>query len=122
MTREEFCEGIASRGSDAGIRITIENLKRPPGHRPLASMVKRSDWFNELGEDDQRMLTEVIREAAESTAFGIMAILDGARFIEDTPEKVEFELYYVAGGQRVLLNDKRATPLHDLYNVFGQQR
>jgi hypothetical protein len=67
------------------------------------------------------MVAEVIREAAENAVFGVLAILDGARVIENASEKGELQLYYVKGDERVLLNDQRKAPLHDVYNGLCAQ-
>ena len=64
------------------------------------------------------MLAETLKDAAEAAIFGFFCVLDGARFIEDGPEKGDFELYYVKGDDRVLLNP----PGDDLHDIFQSMR
>jgi hypothetical protein len=122
MTSEEFAQAMADQGSEASVRMTVENLEQPPGRRPKPPLVRRSEWFKGLSESDRQMLIEVVREAAENAVFGVLAILDGARVIEDSEEKGELELYYVKGHERVLLNDHSKAPLHDVYNGLCAQQ
>jgi len=121
MTSEEFAQAIADQGSGAAVRITVGNLEQPPGRRPKPAFARRSEWFRGLSHTDQQMVAEVIREAAENAVFGVLAILDGARVIENASEKGELQLYYVKGDERVLLNDQRKAPLHDVYNGLCAQ-
>lgn len=116
MSSEEFAKALKEQGSDAAIRITLQNLQKPPGKRPKPEMVQRSEWFTRLSENEREMLGQTIREAAENAVFGVLAVLDGARVVEDSKEKGDFELYYTRGKDKTLLNDEARTPLHDLYN------
>jgi hypothetical protein len=70
-----------------------------------------------LNPEDQAMLAEALNDAAEGAIFGFFCILDGARAIEDGPEKGRFELFYVKGDEKVLLNP-RNDDLHDLFQAM----
>jgi hypothetical protein len=97
MTSEGFTKALKEQASDAAIRITLQNLRRAPGKRPIADLVMRSNWFAKLSLNDQEMIGEVVREAAKSAVFGVLAVLDGSRAVEDSQEKGSFELFYVKG-------------------------
>jgi hypothetical protein len=56
-----------------------------------------------------------ISAAVPETVFGLLAVLDGARTVDDGAGR--FELSYLAPGERVLLNDSQAICLHDLLNA-----
>src|SRR5690349_12160906 len=103
MTSDDFARAVKLYASDAAARITLSNLKSPPGRRPTPEYIRRSEWFGKLSLSDQEILTEIIQEAAENAAFGLLAIIDGSRVVEDTPAKGDFELHYSREDQRILL-------------------
>jgi len=71
-----------------------------------------------LSAEDQATLAEALKDAAEGAIFGFFCVLDGARVIEAGPDKGDFELYYVKGAERVLLN----APGDDLHDIFQAMR
>ena len=68
------------------------------------------------GRFDQKMVAHVAELAASQALFGALAVLDGARPIEDAIDKGSFELRYVKGGASTVLNDPAGDYLHDLFN------
>src|SRR6185295_6957907 len=89
---------------DSSVDGTAKNLLRPPGRRPHPDLPRLSTWFKQLSADDQIAVLDVAREAAESAIFGVFCILDGVRAIEGGTDKGGFEIHYVKGDERVLLN------------------
>lgn len=114
MNSEEFVEALKRDVRDAAIADTIANLKNPPGRRVPPQERVRSDWYNTLSADEAEHVDSVIATAVHEALFGVLAVLDGARSIDD--EGGRFELTYVAD-QRVILNDPQAIGLHDLLNA-----
>ena len=93
-----------------------KNLIHPPGRKPKELLVKQSEWYNALSENDKTMVNSLIVKGIESAAFHTLCIFDGVSFLEDTPEKGVFELYFVKDGKRTLLNNPEEELLHDIFN------
>ncbi|MCA1523818.1 MULTISPECIES: hypothetical protein [Bradyrhizobium] len=114
MNRETFVEAIKRCVVDAAIEDTIANLRSPPGRSVPLQERARSDWYNGLRAEEADNVNRVIAAAVHQSLFGLLAVLDGARIIDD--EGGRFELSYV-GSTRVVLNDRQAIGLHDLLNA-----
>jgi len=69
VTPEEFVEVIRMLTVDRAAEETVRVLRTPPGRQPRSTTVRRSEWFNSLGEADRQMVAEVAREAAFMSAF-----------------------------------------------------
>ncbi len=67
-------------------------------------------------------MSDVITSAVDCSFFGLFTVIDGISFIEDGPDKGDFELYYARHNERVRLNPERGEMLHDLYNWFSRDR
>lgn len=113
MNSEEFVEAVKRHVGDATIAYTIANLRQPPGRRVLLKKRVISEWYNALSAEDTEHVNSVISTAVHGVLFGIFAVLDGVRTIDE--EGGRFELTFVAG-QRVILNDPQAISLHELLN------
>src|SRR5688572_12326097 len=116
MDSAEFIQAIKRYVRNAAVEDTITNLKRPPGRRVLPPIRERSIWYNQLSAADAEHVNSVISTAVHGALFGVLAVLDGARAVEDGDNKGHFELSYV-GKQKVLLNDPKCIGLHDLFNA-----
>lgn len=114
MNSEDFVEALKRHVRDAAIEDTIANLKQPPGRRVPPQERVRSNWYNALSPEEVEHVNSVIATAVHETLFGLLAVLDGARTIDDQGGR--FELTYVAD-QRVVLNDPQAIGLHELLNA-----
>lgn len=111
MNSQDFVAAIEAHVRDAAIDGTIRNMQSPPGRKIPPSMQMRSDWYNNLSGKDAAYVREVISSAVHASLFGLLAVLDGARTIDQ--ENGRFELYYVAPNDRQLLNPS-SIDLHDL--------
>jgi hypothetical protein len=118
MDRVEFVRGIKSACSDTLAERQIKSFKNPPGRRPNTRLLRLSKWFQQLNPGDQAMLAEALTLSAEDAIFGFFCVLDGVRVIENGVEKGDFELFYVKGDERVLLNP----PGDDLHDTFQSMR
>jgi hypothetical protein len=121
MDSSEFIQSIKLCVRDAAVEDTIVNLKRPPGRRVMPQERERSDWSNQLSAADKGHVNSVIISAVHEALFGLFAVLDGARAIEDGAAKGRFELSYV-GKHRIVLNDPKSIGLHDLFNAGDRER
>lgn len=116
MTTNEFVWGVKARAVDSAVANTISDLRQPSGKHPSAQAASLSTWYAGLTPDDRKMLEEIIRTSADKAVFGLLCILDGARVIEDGPDKGDFELYFVKGGAKTLVNPSE-NPLHEAYRA-----
>lgn len=117
MNAEQFVEVIKLVVRDLPMQGMIEQLKKPAGRKPPPDLVAASQWYNSLNEEDLRQLHYIMRSAADSSLFNMLCVIDGVQVVEDTPDKGEFELYFVKNGERVLLNRPDGCMLHDIYNA-----
>jgi len=114
MTPEEFVEALRSAAIDAAVEGTVAGLERPPGRRPAKELVEASHWYGALTAADRAMVTRVLQMAAHQAVFGVLAVLDGARIIENDPQKGEFRLTLKKDGREWTLVDANTMPLHDI--------
>ncbi|MFG6108777.1 hypothetical protein [Stenotrophomonas nematodicola] len=110
MNSQQFVAALEAYVQDAATDATISVLQSPPGRRPPQARRERSAWYNGLSAQDQAQVRSVVAEATATTLFGMLAVLDGARVVDD--EKGRFELFHT-GGERTLLNPD-GIDLHDL--------
>lgn len=113
MNSEDFVRAIERHVKDAAIGDTLASLKAPAGRRIPPDVRARSDWYNGLSEIESTHVEGVVKAAVHAAVFGLLAVLDGARTIDDGSG--QFELVYVAG-QRILLNPQ-SVDLHDMLSA-----
>jgi hypothetical protein len=116
MRVEQFVQAVKMQTSDAAVSGAIAVMRRPPGRKPKENDVRLSKWFNELSVNDQQLLQQALKEAAELAIFEFFCILDGVTAIEDNREKGELELHFVKGAEKTRLNDPVGEELHNIYN------
>jgi len=114
MNAAEFVDAIRTEVRDSSPREVIALLERPPGRQPAANLIALSRWFNTLGDADRGRVREVVAMGSDHAVFGLLAVLDGVRVIEDGPDRGKLELRHVRGAQTTLLNDPSGPMLHDL--------
>ena len=93
------------------------NWKEPPGRLRSDERSRRSQWVSQMSDDDRELLEAFGSEAARAALFGVLAVLDGARKVEDQSEG-HLELRHVQAGEAQLLAssapDTTVPPLHEL--------
>jgi hypothetical protein len=97
----------------------IEYWANPPGRLRTDERRNRADWIKGLSASDREFLNEFAAEAAHTALFGVLAVLDGSRAIENPPTRGHLELRYVsASGAASLMassaSDMPVLPLHEL--------
>ena len=116
MDETSFIESIKLVLRAGTIKDVVKTIENPPGRLPNESLIKLSNWFNSLNEEEKILLRKVIELSVDSSIFGFLCILDGVRSIENDIDKGCFELYYKKGESKTLINDESKDLLHDLYN------
>jgi len=118
MTSEDFVDAVREFVVRSAASDTVLNYNAPPGRRPDEHLLRLSCWYKGLADRDKAMVAEVAGDAALAAAFGLLAVLDGARVVEDPEDRGEFELWYVRDGERELLTSAASVGgLHDLLNA-----
>src|ERR1051326_7120994 len=95
MTPNEFISAVRRPVFESARNGTLSAMRKPPGRRPPENLLPTSKWLQNLAENDKEMLRRAIAIAAHQATFGMLAVLDGARQIEDSATKGGLELHYV---------------------------
>ena len=105
----------AAASADVSLEL-IENWRNPPGRLRSEERSGRSAWVSGMKHEEAQLLAAFGSEAARSVMFGILAVLDGARKIEQGTGHLE--LRYINGEEAVLLSssapDMPVPLLHEL--------
>lgn len=112
MTPEEFVAALEKTVLTAAVDATVATLEQPPGRRPRQDLVEASAWFRSLAAPDQAMLIRVLNMTAHHAVFGLLAVIDGSRAIEDDSEKGEFRLIFRKGSEQWDLTEGNS--LHEI--------
>lgn len=113
MTPSEFVSALKTQCRDAAVEDCVANFTSPPGRKPAQSLIELSRWFNALTAQDREMVVRAMSEVANTTLFGVLAVLDGARAIEGLGEKSVFHLTAKKGGVESIIYPS-SYALHDL--------
>lgn len=118
MDQATFVKLARQHCAEAAADGVIAQLQSPSGRRPPQEKLERSAWYASLTADDERHLKAVVEEAAIASLFGVLCVLDGARSIEDGPDRGHLVLSYSKDLQETTLAssaiDMPANPLHEL--------
>ena len=115
MTQREFVQGIKVAVYDTAVGGCLATIENPPGRHPEPQLLALSQWFKRLSAGDKSMVREAIELASRQSLFGLLAVLDGVRQIEESAAKGALELRFAKDGRTELLNDPSAEPLHDIF-------
>ena len=116
MTPEEFVNALRETVLKNVVESSISSIESPPGRRPRRELVEASAWYRSLSDGDKAGVRRVASIVAHQTLFGVLAVLDGARVVENTPDKGTFRLVFKKGSEEWELNPPAGVPLHDLFN------
>lgn len=103
MEPKQFVEALKSQCRDSAVQGCVENYISPPGRRPAQALVELSQWFNALAVHDREMVVRAMADSADATLFGVLAVLDGSRTIEQQGEKSVFHLSAHKEGQQFVI-------------------
>ena len=116
MTAIEFIKSIKQVVYDYSVNSCVSLLQKTPGRKPSEKLVELSRYVNQLSEYDKEMMRSIIKLASSQAIFGLLAVIDGVRQIEDSESKGSFELRFNKDGNSVIINDPNEEYLHDLFN------
>lgn len=116
MTAVNFVESIKQVVFYATVTGCLSLMQKPSGKSPSPQLQALSQWFNQLPDTDKAKVQDAITLATRQSVFGMFAVLDGVRQVEDSESKGILELRYSRDGQSQLINDPDAEPLHDIFN------
>ena len=116
MDGAAFVEAIKQCVRDSAINGTLDSLTRPTGRKLSQESRDRSQWFEGLSPAEKAFVGEIVRNAVDAGLFGLLCVIDGVRVVEDSAEKGDFELYYVRGENKGILNSAIGFYLHELYS------
>ena len=122
MTPEEFVDVLREVVLTRAVGSTLSAIESPPGRRPRQELILENAWYRELSEQDREHLRRVATMVAHQTLFGLLAVLDGARVVENTAEKGVFKLSFRQGDHEWELNPPDGVPLHDILNQPSDAR
>lgn len=117
MNSEDFIKGLLNVRKQVCVAV-LKSLDTPPGRQPRKKDLELSHFYHSLSEEQKAYLKKVIEESVDTSLFIFLCVLDHVHFLEDTPEKTQFELYAIKDGQRILLNDFDEISLHDEFNSY----
>lgn len=115
MNSEKFIDALKYHVRDAAVEDIINKLKIPSGRRILPQAKALSEWYNDLSEENISNINTIISLTAHDVLFGVLAVLDGARAIDE--EKGQLKLIYKTSEHDVILNDPSEIGLHELLNA-----
>jgi len=110
MDSKTFINAIERYVRDAAVISTIRMLEAPPGRQLPGEVRDRSDWYKNLSDEDRLRVREVISLAAHSALFGMLAVIDGSRVIDEVGG--HFKLLYITDTETLLNSD--SVSLHEL--------
>jgi hypothetical protein len=114
MNSEGLVDALKRHVEDAAVQDTIAKLKKPPGRQVSPRERAQSEWYKGLSNAETEHLHGVVVAAVHEAIFGLLAVLDGARKLDDSGGRLE--LVYVAE-QRIVLNDPETMALHEILNT-----
>jgi hypothetical protein len=118
MTSKEFVQAIRVYVINKTVQHISEDLASPPLKGSSQESISASLWFQKLDDESRRHVFHVMRESAESVAFGLFCVIDGVRVIEAEEEKCDFRLTSISPeGIETILNSSEGEMLHDLLNA-----
>ena len=115
MDSESFVHVLRIAVRDPAITQTIGYIAAPPGRKIPDDVKEMSSWYNNLNDNDKRMLSAILEKAVDSAMFGFLSVLDGTSAIEERHLKGRLKLSYV-GAEETLLNSPDGPLLHELYS------
>jgi hypothetical protein len=114
MDTQSFADLVREHVVNVAIDSTLQNLRSPPGRRISSEERARSAWFNSLSTEDAQYVDQIVRAATEEGIFQLFSVLDRSRKLADEDH---FELHFVKGNRRILLNDFNGIGLNEAFNA-----
>jgi len=113
MKREDVVARLRELTADGVAPGMVGLLEAPPGRKPQPALAAASRWYRALPAEAREHVRWIAEEAAQTSLFGVLAVLDGVRKLDDDPH-LKLELRLVDQSESLLLNEERGEYLHDL--------
>ena len=117
MDQRQFVGLLQSVVLDGLSNEVASDWQHPPGRLRSQERSRRSDWLDKMSPEERALLEDFGADVARAAVFGVLAILDGNRKIEET-EMGHLELRHVSDGGSELLASSAmempVLPLHEL--------
>jgi hypothetical protein len=111
VNAEEFVKGLQLVVYRQVVKSVPRSMANPPGRRPREELVQLSSWFNSLSDEGKERVKSVVRLTADHAVFGVLAVLDGVRALDDNHTEL-----YLRTGDGTLLNEY--PELHDIFRAM----
>ena len=121
MDAEQFIARIVRHVAQPTVESVLKNIADPPERVPSDGSLLKARWYARLENGDRGLLRATVQESVFAALFDFLCVLDHVAFIESSPARGQFELYYVKEGQRVLLNDFGRCCLHDGFKAIWDE-
>jgi hypothetical protein len=113
MQSEESVKAVIEGVYQSASLGVIRFLEQPPGRKPRADLVEMSEWYNSLDSKAKVHIARAVRLSADHATFGLLAVIDGVRAIDDRQSNVEL----FVGGVRVGVDEY----LHDIFRSLADE-
>ncbi|NTD97646.1 hypothetical protein G6M26_08485 [Agrobacterium tumefaciens] len=120
MNQEQFVAVVKQNVVKSGVEGLIETYKNPPGRQPSESLLRMSNFYKALEDEQKSVLKEIILNAADTSVFGFLCLLDGVSSLNAYGgDSGHLKLIYVNDrlGMETMLNNSDGDFLHDIYNA-----
>ena len=111
MTKETFIEKLKGAVIPMATTGLLSNIEKPPGRKPDAKTLQLSEWLNSLSDVDRQNVEEMIKQATAECLFGVCAVLDGVRVVDENTDHFELNRIDYSGKEEALSG---ALDYHDL--------
>lgn len=97
------------------IKDTLETKDIPIYDKNIKNII---NYYNKKSDEEKIKLFDIIEMSVDQAIFGLLCVIDGVSFIENSQEKGEFQLIYKKYNKSILLNNlKEGELLHEYYNI-----
>jgi hypothetical protein len=105
MQSEEFVRAVVEAVYQSTARGVTRFLEQPPGRKPRADLLEMSEWYNSLDSKAKLHLARAVKLSADQATFGLLAVIDGVRAIDDQQSSVELFVDGIRVGVDEYLHD-----------------
>jgi hypothetical protein len=92
----------------------VAYIADPPVPDPPTHLGEFSRWWRGLDHAQRETARQLVQYVAEGSLFDLLNVLDNVLSLPGHPGS--FEVFYVLGESRMLLNDAEGDLLYDLFN------
>ena len=119
MTQEEFISIVRIHAFEDAAE---DSALKPRGREPHQVLVTMWDWYTALSQRDQALVRHAMRISAYGALFGVFAMIDGVRQVDDPPHG-ELKLTYVApdGTEQPLSGPATNAALSELHSLWAAE-